>query len=208
MSKLFNGRSKPKAHGKHARHARSRRTLWATVTVVVLLLAGATIAKRLNTSPPVVEALAESDVELLPLGESVEPIRGGHDMALIPEQIPEPREVAEGEVVPQVDIPKAEYDFGMIPADPPVSYVFAIQNTGATPLTVSNLVTSCGCTTAELSAGVIQPGERADLQVVFDPDFHRTVGPVTRVVWAMTDDPTQPWIELKVSADVRPELQP
>jgi hypothetical protein len=126
-------------------------------------------------------------------------------MRLIPASPPQPQPAPEGVEVPQVDMPQTAFDFGTIPPDPPVAYVFAIQNTGTAPLTLSNLVTSCGCTIAELSSSIIPPGQRADLQVTFDPDYHVTTGEVTRVVWMRSDDPTQPWLEFRVMADVQPE---
>jgi hypothetical protein len=67
---------------------------------------------------------------------------------------------------------------------------------------IQNLVTSCGCTTAELSSNVIPPGQRADLTVTFDPDFHPTEGEVVRLVWFATNDPTQPWVEVRFTAEV------
>ncbi len=70
-------------------------------------------------------------------------------------------------------------------------------------LEISSVVTSCGCTTANLSSSVISPGTRADLTVVFDPDYHDTVGPVTRVVWLETNDPDQPVVEVGFDANVR-----
>ena len=78
-----------------------------------------------------------------------------------------------------------------------------MQNTGTAGLEISNLVTSCGCTVAELSSSVIPPGERADLAVTFDADYHPTSGVVTRLVWFATNDPTQPWIEMRIDADVQ-----
>jgi hypothetical protein len=105
---------------------------------------------------------------------------------------------------PNLDVPVADYDFGTIPSGPGnVSQVFHIQNTGTEVLEISNVVTSCGCTIANLSSSVIPPGTRADLTVVFDPDYHETVGPVTRVVWLETNDPDQPVVEVGFAANVR-----
>ena len=78
-----------------------------------------------------------------------------------------------------------------------------MQNTGTADLEIGNLVTSCGCTAAELSSDVIPPGQRADLTVTFDADFHETGGQVTRLAWFATNDPAQPWAEVRITADVR-----
>jgi hypothetical protein len=52
------------------------------------------------------------------------------------------------------------------------------------------------------NTGERRRGQRADLTVTFDPDFHATQGPVVRLVWFATNDPTQPWAEVRLTADV------
>ena len=51
---------------------------------------------------------------------------------------------------------------------------------------------------------MIPPDRRADLTVTFDADAHDTRGEVTRLVWFATNDPTQPWVEVQITADVPP----
>jgi len=139
---------------------------------------------------------------LLPLAEPVNPLSGGHDMARIPAQTPAPGLAPEGVAVPRLDLPSPQHDFGRIPPRPDVAHIFSVQNTGSADLQIENLVTSCGCTTARLSTRVIPAGQRADLLVTFDPDYHPTQGQVVRLVWFATNDPTQPWAELRVLAEV------
>ncbi len=124
--------------------------------------------------------------------------------------MPDPNQV--GRVVPpdqpqpDIDLPAAEYDFGVIPPGPGnVSQIFYIQNRGTEPLEISNVVTSCGCTRALLSSSLIPPGTRADLTAIFDPDYHDTVGPVKRVIWLETNDPDQPVAEISFTAVVQNE---
>ena len=193
--------------GRSRSRDKGLRSLWISGIVAFMLLAGAYIWERATTSLPIVQAIADTDAgaDLLPLAAPVKPLRGEHDMSLLPVSPPQPKPAPEGADVPQVNIPRTVFDFGTIPPDPSVAYVFAVQNTGTAPLTLSGLVTSCGCTVAELSSSVIPPGQRADLQVTFDPDYHVTVGEVTRVVWMRSDDPTQPWLEFRITADVQPQ---
>lgn len=153
---------------------------------------------------PVEASRNESPEELLPLADGGSSLYGEHDMSLIPAQLPAPSAAPAGEPVPRMEIPYPQHNFGRISSRRDVAHVFAIQNTGDSDLVIRNLVTSCGCTTAELSNNVIHPGQRADLTVVFDPDYHFTRGEVTRLVWFATDDPTYPWAELRVTADVVP----
>lgn len=122
-------------------------------------------------------------------------------MARIPAQTPAPATAPKGTPLPRLDLPSAEHDFGRIPPRPDVAHVFAVQNRGDADLRIENLVTSCGCTTARLSSSVIPPGQRADLVVTYDPDFHPTEGQVVRLVWFATNDPAQPWVEVRVLAE-------
>ena len=144
---------------------------------------------------------SKSPGELFPLAEEVMPLSGGHDMARIPAQTPAPVTAPEGTPLPRLDLPSAEHDFGRIPPRPDVAHIFAVQNTGDADLRIDNLVTSCGCTTARLSSSVLPPGQRADLVVTFDPDFHPTEGQVVRLVWFATNDPAQPWAEVRILAE-------
>jgi hypothetical protein len=171
--------------------------LAAVIVIVVLGLA------RTGASASVVEpSRSKDEADLLPLAERKRPLQGRHDMARIPQQTPAPRPAPANVPLPQFNMPSARYDFGRIPKRPDVAHIFAIENVGDADLEIGNLVTSCGCTTADLSASIIPSGQRADLTVTFDPDFHVTEGPVTRLVWFATNDPTQPWVEVRIEADV------
>lgn len=153
---------------------------------------------------PVELSRSEGPGELLPLAETGSPLYGEHDMELIPQQTPAPSSAPLDEPTPQVDIPNTQHDFGRVPSRRDVAHVFEIQNMGNDDLVISNLVTSCGCTTAELTSNVIPPGERADLTVYFDPNYHQTRGEVVRLVWFATNDPTYPWAEVRLTANVVP----
>ncbi len=203
----MSSRTKRRSQGSSARARREKnRRSMIMVGIAAVFLTGIYFVQQRLIQPPVVQAITEGEFadNLLPLGDPVKPLSGSHDMSKIPSSLPQPEMVEEGASVPRVQLPEDDYDFGEIPTAPPVAYVYAIQNTGTEDLELRNLVTSCGCTTAELSTSVIPPGHRADLKVIFDPGFHVTVGPVTRVVWMMTNDPTQPWLEITLNASVLP----
>lgn len=173
-----------------------------SVLVIVVVLVGFNLLSGALAEPPTPSRSQEVSA-LLPLAERKQPLKGGHDMARIPQQTPAPQPAPEGVALPRLDLPAADHDFGRIPGRPDVVHVFAVQNTGTAELKIWNLVTSCGCTTAELSSSIIPPGQRADLTVIFDPDFHVTQGPVVRLVWFATNDPAKPWAEVRLTADVQ-----
>lgn len=102
-----------------------------------------------------------------------------------------------------------------------VEKVFQIKNVGDSPLEVTNVKTSCMCTEAQISVGdetspafgmhtrsgwkgSIQPGETADVRVVFDPMFHgpQGTGPITRLVSFSTNDSSNKTIEFRLSGNV------
>ncbi len=103
------------------------------------------------------------------------------------------------------------FDFGRISmAAGNVSHRYSIKNTGTTPLTITEIFTSCMCTTATLTtrsarkvgpfgmpghgllasiSESLAPGEAAQVDVVFDPAAHGPagVGPTARTVTIVND---------------------
>lgn len=200
--------AKPNRRGRKPQRRRrsspwSNRLLWvAGGLIVVVALVGLNLwDSGVFAGPPMVSRSEELS-DLLPLAQPEGALTGTHDMELIPQETPAPQPAPSGVPVAQLDMPSASYDFGRVSTTGDVVHIFAVQNTGTADLVISNLVTSCGCTTAELSSSVIPPGQRADLNVIFDPDFHEVRGEVTRLVWFATNDPTQPWVEVRITADV------
>jgi hypothetical protein len=203
-------RSLATAHSPRAAHRARRRPSDRTVILVIvgitLLILGLVALLNWTASrslAPVIAANAVDTATLLPLAAPVNPVVGGHDMNNIPDSSTiHPHTLAADEPQPNVDLPLPRWDWGTIPAIPAVAQTFPLQNTGNEPLLITSVVTSCGCTTASLSSSVIPPGQRADLTVVFDPNFHETVGPVTRLIWLQTNDPDLPLIEIRLDANV------
>ncbi len=63
---------------------------------------------------------------------------------------------------------ETEFNFGKIPQGKPVMHVFAFTNTGNTPLTINNILTSCGCTTPEYSRDAVPAGESGKITVGYN----------------------------------------
>jgi hypothetical protein len=171
-------------------------------SALVVVVVGWNLWQSGTLAKPLEASRAEESTDLLPLAASERPLAGGHDMARIPSQTPVPGKRPEGVDLPRLELPSFSHDFGRVARRPDVAHIFALQNTGTADLVVSNLVTSCGCTKADLSSSIIPPGQRADLTVTFDPDYHVTTGEVLRLVWFATNDPEQPWVEVRIMAVV------
>lgn len=72
-------------------------------------------------------------------------------------------------VKPEVlQMKESSYDFGQIPQGKPVFHVFEVKNTGSQPLVISNIQTSCGCTTPEWSRDPIAPGATSTIKVGYN----------------------------------------
>jgi hypothetical protein len=105
---------------------------------------------------------------------------------------------------PRVSLSERFYDFGQIGSTDVVQRTFVIRNNGAAPLTISRAYTTCGCTTAEISASVIPPGKVATVKLIFDAGFHETAGQtVRRGLIIENNDPGQPQAEIWVQAAVQ-----
>jgi hypothetical protein len=112
-------------------------------------------------------------------------------------------------------------EFGINEGDK--SAFFTIKNEGPDPLQLSNVITSCACTTAQLIMGdkqspafgmhnksayvfEVPAGQEAQVKVVFDPLFHgpNGVGAISREVKISTNDLAHPELKFMVSGVVNP----
>ena len=65
-------------------------------------------------------------------------------------------------------VKETAFDFGTIPQGKPVYHFFEVTNTGKDPMVISNVQTSCGCTTPEWSKEPIAPGGTAKVRVGYN----------------------------------------
>ena len=64
---------------------------------------------------------------------------------------------------------KELHDFGKIPQGKPVTYEFEVKNTSASPVKISNVQASCGCTTPEWDKeNAIAPGATTKITVGYN----------------------------------------
>ncbi|HAH37279.1 MAG TPA: DUF1573 domain-containing protein [Algoriphagus sp.] len=59
-------------------------------------------------------------------------------------------------------------DFGDITQGDKVSHTFELTNTGTTPLIISNVAATCGCTVPSWPKDPIAPGAKAKIEVSFN----------------------------------------
>lgn len=122
----------------------------------------------------------------------------------------------------QVEIEELKFDWGQIDYNgPKAKKTFKIKNSGTEILRVTNIKTSCTCTSAQIVinesksplfsmhntsswVGEVQPGKEAELLVIFDQRFHgpQGVGPIERIISVETNDANNPKIEFKLTGNV------
>ncbi|MFC3196955.1 DUF1573 domain-containing protein [Parapedobacter deserti] len=67
-----------------------------------------------------------------------------------------------------MEVSDDSHDFGKIKEGEKIEHEFTFTNTGTSPLIISNVHASCGCTTPEYSKNPIAPGEEGMVKVVFN----------------------------------------
>lgn len=60
------------------------------------------------------------------------------------------------------------HDFGTIEADKPAKCVFNFTNTGDAPLIIHQAIATCGCTVPSYSKDPVKPGEKGQIEVVYN----------------------------------------
>lgn len=103
----------------------------------------------------------------------------------------------------QIALSTADFDFGTVPNTKAVSQTFEIRNVGRGTLEITDVSTSCGCTTAEVTYFSVPPGESTELIVTYDPQAHGgATGRFMRVVYIRSNDADVPEAQLTVFVNV------
>lgn len=68
----------------------------------------------------------------------------------------------------EFQLEETEYNFGTIQQNDEVEHTFKFKNTGDAPLIISNIGTSCGCTTPSYTKDPVAPGEEGEIFVKFN----------------------------------------
>ena len=104
---------------------------------------------------------------------------------------------------PVITFEKTEHDFGKInEADGRVSVVFEFKNEGMSPLVLSNVRASCGCTTPTWTKEPVEPGQKGSITVTYNPNgrpgrFQKTV--------TITSNATEPSKRVYIKGEVIPK---
>lgn len=86
--------------------------------------------------------------------------------------------------------------FHVVPADGHVEARFVFKNTGAEPVEIRKVRSSCGCTSARLDKKIFAPGEGSELVARFT--FGNRLGPQRKLITVTTADKLQHILDLRV----------
>jgi hypothetical protein len=170
----------------------SRRLRKASLFAVLLLVTALLIYPGLKKDADVVISYTQ-------------PITAVHTSAApAGESMPGSMNAREGAVYPKADLSSGFYNFGTISRDAVVQRDFLVVNRGDAPLEIREAHTTCGCTTAHLTASVIPPGQASRITMIFNAGFHDVTGQtVRRGLLMTTNDPDHPELEIWVQVSVR-----
>lgn len=95
-----------------------------------------------------------------------------------------------------MNIEESIYEFGVVKEGEKVQHTFTFTNTGQSPLIISNVSASCGCTTPEYSRRPVNPGEEGSITVVFDSE--NQVGRQQKIITVLSNaSPSRTILQLK-----------
>lgn len=95
-----------------------------------------------------------------------------------------------------LSVENAIYEFGTVKEGKKVEHTYRFTNTGKSPLIISNVSASCGCTTPEYSKHPINPGETGSVSVVFDSQ--NQVGMQQKIITVLSNaNPSRTILQLK-----------
>ena len=101
---------------------------------------------------------------------------------------------------PALHFDHVSYNFGNIPKGQTVSHDFTFANTGNEKLVITNVQPTYSCTVALTSSKELLPGAKGAIKVTFDS--HGYLGPITKTISIMDNDPAKPSVLLSISGDV------
>jgi hypothetical protein len=92
------------------------------------------------------------------------------------------------------------YDFGKVNGDEVVKYAYVFTNVGNALLEISNVQTSCGCTTAGDWSRKVEPRKTGSIPIEFNS--HDFSGQVGKSITVACNDTSQPVVALQIQGNI------
>ncbi|MDR2937772.1 MAG: DUF1573 domain-containing protein [Prevotellaceae bacterium] len=98
----------------------------------------------------------------------------------------------------QMQFSKTAHDFGQVPeAGGEITYSFEFTNAGKAPVIITDVKSSCGCTTPEWTKQPVLPGKTGSVKAIFDPKDRPGIFDKEITVSTKTET-----VKLKISGEV------
>ncbi|MFT6994111.1 MAG: hypothetical protein ACJA1P_000842 [Maribacter sp.] len=107
--------------------------------------------------------------------------------------------LAAQDVAAKIEFKTETVDYGEITKGSDGIRVFEFTNTGKTPLIISDVRSSCGCTIPKKPEDPIMPGKTGEIQVKYDTN---RVGPIRKAITVISNADT-PTKVLKIKGEVK-----
>lgn len=106
---------------------------------------------------------------------------------------------------PEMQAEVTEINWGKIYSGEKKEHTFILRNKGDSPLIITEVRSSCGCTAAMISDKKILPYKQAELRIRFNSKYF--LGPIVKRVLVTSNDPRQPQRQFILQANVIQELE-
>ncbi len=97
---------------------------------------------------------------------------------------------------PKIAFATPEHDFGQIKNGEVIKHAYVFTNNGSATLVISNVQTSCGCTTAGEWTRQVEPGKTGSIPIQFNSGSFS--GAVGKSITVTCNDPNQPTVVLQI----------
>lgn len=104
----------------------------------------------------------------------------------------------QGSSSPEISFEKTLHNFGAVLKKTDANFDFVFKNTGKGPLIISNVTTSCDCTTPVWPKEPIMPGKTGRIKVGYDT---KETGVFNKTITVMSNAKTNP-VTLTIQGDV------
>jgi len=99
----------------------------------------------------------------------------------------------------KMEFEKMVHDYGIIEQGSDGSYVFKFKNVGNSPLILSNVRSSCGCTVPSWPKEPIPPNGTGEIKVTYNTNI---IGKFSKTITVYANAPT---VVLRIQGEVKPK---
>jgi hypothetical protein len=107
---------------------------------------------------------------------------------------------------PQLYFQEMKHDFGKVPQGPQLQYNFKFKNTGAQPLIIDHVQTSCGCTGATIGdKKEYASNESGEISVTFNTQGRE--GKQEKTIIVYSNDVSNPTKTVAITCEIDPAMK-